>query len=100
MQQVMRNVHGAGLEFLGKTLILTPCLLLTADTVIASMFSLFVQFFLFRKAQRAASVAQAAMDSPSLAHDLMEIAYARAGRDPHHSAELRAAALASLSCSR
>ncbi|SDO65144.1 hypothetical protein SAMN05216303_10210 [Rhodoferax sp. OV413] len=68
------------------------------------MFSLFVQFFLFRTTsritQRFASVAQTAMDSPSVAHDLMEIAYARAGRDPHHSAELRAAALASLSCAR
>jgi len=64
------------------------------------MFSLFVQFFLFRSTQRAASVAQSAMDNPNVAHDLMEIAHARAGRDPHHSAELRAAALASLSCSR
>ena len=64
------------------------------------MFSLFVQYVLFRKARDLSSVAQSAMDAPSLAHDLMEIADARAGRDPRHSAELRAAALASLSCAR
>ena len=61
------------------------------------MFSLFVQYVLFHKAHRAASVAQTAMDTHSVANDLMESADARAGRDPHHSAELRAAALASLS---
>nr|WP_315231935.1 hypothetical protein [uncultured Albidiferax sp.] len=61
------------------------------------MFSLFVQYVLFRTTRRLASVEQAAMDASNVANDLFESADARAGRDPHHSAELRTAALASLS---
>ncbi|WP_394792075.1 hypothetical protein [Rhodoferax sp.] len=63
------------------------------------MFSLLAQYILFHKAE-ASSVAQRAVDAPSVANGLMESADAGAGRDPHRSAELRAAALASLSFAR
>jgi hypothetical protein len=83
-----------GLEYLGKTLILGPSSLLTTRRGDVYMFSLFVQYVLFRKPGMAAASTQ---PTSSVAHGLMESADASAGRDPRHSAELRAAALASLS---
>lgn len=61
------------------------------------MLSLIAQFLLFSPIRRADSVTETAMRSPSVANDLLESADACAGRDPRHSAELRSAALASLS---
>jgi hypothetical protein len=90
----MRRLHGAGLEYLGKTLILGPSSLFTTWRGDADMFSLFVQYVLFRKSAAAIASVQPVV---SVAHGLMESADASAGRDPRHSAELRAAALASLS---
>lgn len=60
------------------------------------MFSLLAQCILFYKAKSSAVVAENA----SVAQGLMETADAHAGRDPHHAAELRTAALAALSAIR
>ncbi len=90
----MRYVHSLVLENLGKTLNLGLSQLFTTP-VVSSMFNLFVQYALFHTSPAAAEVATT--EPVSVAHGLMESADASAGRDPRHSAELRAAALASLS---
>lgn len=63
------------------------------------MFSLFVQFFLFNSARKAA-VAVQRQDAGSLASSLMQRADACAGRNPRESAELRDAAKIYLSVTR